>query len=81
MQDADVMWLRDPFPHLGADADVQIACDSYNGRPRSMRNKANGGFVFARANRRTVELYRRWYRARHAFRGRHDQYVSMLLHA
>ena len=75
MQDADIMWFRDPFPYLTSAADFQMACDNYNGYPKSQRNKANGGFVFARANKRTINLYKYWYMAREVFQGKHDQYV------
>lgn len=73
--DADIMWFRDPFPYLSLDADFQIACDYYSGYPKSLRNRANGGFVYARANKRTIEFYKYWYMARGVFPGKHDQEV------
>lgn len=65
--DADVLWLRDPFPKLQkatADAEVQIACDRYNGDPKDVNNAPNAGFVYTRANDRTVKFYKYWYRER-----------------
>ncbi|KAI5059356.1 hypothetical protein GOP47_0025675 [Adiantum capillus-veneris] len=73
--DADIMWFRDPFPYISPDADVQIACDHYLGYPKSLRNRANGGFLYARANKRTINFYKYWYMAKEVFPGMHDQDV------
>lgn len=64
--DTDVIWLRDPFPHLeqAVDADFQISCDLYNGNPTDVHNSPNAGFVYVRANERTVNFYEYWYRER-----------------
>ncbi|MCO5597500.1 hypothetical protein L7F22_051578 [Adiantum nelumboides] len=64
--DADIMWFRDPFPHISPEADIQIACDRYLGYPKSLRNRANGGFLYARANKRTIDFYKYWYMAKEA---------------
>lgn len=69
------MWFRDPFPYISPDADFQIACDYYLGYSKSLKNRANGGFMYARANKRTIEFYKYWYRAREVFPGKHDQDV------
>lgn len=73
--DADILWFRDPFPQFSAMADFQIACDHFMGRPKSLRNTANGGFAFARANKRTVAFYKHWHIAREFFPDKHDQDV------
>lgn len=63
--DADVLWFRNPFPRLqSVDADLQIACDRYNGRPTDVHNMPNAGFVFVRANKRTLDFYKYWYQER-----------------
>lgn len=64
--DADVMWFRNPFPHLRHDlkADMQIACDRFNGRPWSVRNSPNAGFTYVRANEKTIRFYKYWYSER-----------------
>ncbi|MCO5575918.1 hypothetical protein L7F22_029725 [Adiantum nelumboides] len=69
------MWFRDPFPHISPEADVQIACDRYLGYPKSLRNRANGGFLYARASKRTIDFYKYWYMAKEVFPGLHDQDV------
>lgn len=73
--DADILWFRDPFPLFSPEADLQIACDFYNGRPNSLKNNANGGFVFARSNKRTIQFYKYWHKARELFPDKHDQDV------
>ncbi|XP_010538290.1 PREDICTED: uncharacterized protein At4g15970-like [Tarenaya hassleriana] len=73
--DADIVWLRDPFTRLDANADFQIASDFFNGDSNSVRNAVNGGFTFVRANNRTIEFYKFWYSSRQMFPGKHDQDV------
>lgn len=73
--DADVLWLRDPLQYLSPNEDFQVACDNYRGDPVSKANPANTGFIYARANDRTVSLYKYWHEAREAFPGMNDQMV------
>lgn len=75
LQDADIMWFRDPFPHFDKHADFQIACDSYTGIPGDLENSPNGGFVYARSNNRTIDFYKYWYMSREDHPGLHDQDV------
>ncbi|KAI3719909.1 hypothetical protein L6452_20815 [Arctium lappa] len=74
--DADVMWLRNPFPHFYPDADFQIACDHYSGNSTDIAtNLANGGFSFVRSNIRSIEFYKYWYSSRATYPDLHDQDV------
>ncbi|XP_075504161.1 uncharacterized protein At4g15970-like isoform X1 [Primulina tabacum] len=73
--DADVMWLRDPFPRFDPDADFQIACDVYKSNSTDPDNIPNGGFKYVKSNHRTIKFYRFWYRGRQYFPGKHDQDV------
>ncbi|CAH2046391.1 unnamed protein product [Thlaspi arvense] len=73
--DADVMWLRDPFPRLYPDGDFQMACDKFFGNPIGLDNWANGGFVYVRSNNRSIEFYKFWYKSRLNHPGLHDQDV------
>ncbi|MCO5582648.1 hypothetical protein L7F22_036546 [Adiantum nelumboides] len=75
LQDADVLWLRDPFRYLSLDEDFQVACDFYVEVPLSLANLVNTGFVYARVNNRTISLYKYWYKAREVFPGLNDQNV------
>ncbi|CAH8316981.1 unnamed protein product [Eruca vesicaria subsp. sativa] len=75
LTDMDIMWLRDPFPHLFSEGDFQVSCDSYNGNSADKRNFVNTGFKYVRANNRTVKFYKYWYGARWRFRGKKDQDV------
>ncbi|KAJ4834561.1 hypothetical protein Tsubulata_023723 [Turnera subulata] len=74
-QDADIVWLQDPFPRFYKDADFQIACDFYNGNPKDRRNHPNGGFTYAKSNNRTIRFYKFWYASRKNHPGLHDQDV------
>ncbi|OAY46466.1 uncharacterized protein At4g15970 isoform X1 [Manihot esculenta] len=73
--DADIMWLRDPFPHFYEEADFQIACDNYYGNPSDRNNRPNGGFNYVKSNERTIKFYKFWYSSREKFPGLHDQDV------
>lgn len=73
--DTDIMWLRDPFPRLYADADFQIACDYFHGNPSDRNNAPNGGFTYVKSNNRTVQFYKFWHQSRENYPGKHDQDV------
>ncbi|XP_075077880.1 uncharacterized protein At4g15970-like isoform X1 [Nicotiana tabacum] len=73
--DADVMWFRDPFPHFYKDADFQIACDHFSGKPDDVGNRPNGGFNHVRSNNRSIEFYKFWYSSREMYPSLHDQDV------
>nr|XP_009761098.1 PREDICTED: uncharacterized protein At4g15970-like isoform X1 [Nicotiana sylvestris] len=73
--DADVMWFRDPFPHFYKDADFQIACDHFSGKPDDVGNRPNGGFNHVRSNNRSIEFYKFWYSSQEMYPSLHDQDV------
>lgn len=75
LQDADVMWFRNPFTRFYRYADFQIACDHYLGRSNDLENRPNGGFSFVRSNNRTILFYKYWYASRIRYSGYHDQDV------
>ncbi|KAK8714942.1 hypothetical protein V6N13_042287 [Hibiscus sabdariffa] len=75
LQDADIMWFRDPFPRFFPDADFQIACDNFLGRSDDMNNSPNGGFNYVKSNDRTIAFYKFWYSSREAYPEFHDQDV------
>ena len=79
MQDADILWLRDPFPRFFRDADFQITCDDYNGKPSDKNNHVNSGFTYVKANNRTLSFYKFWIRSSRKFPGKHDQDVFNLI--
>ncbi|XP_024536102.1 uncharacterized protein At4g15970-like, partial [Selaginella moellendorffii] len=43
LQDADVLWLRNPFSNFSPEADVELACDFFNGNETDIRNQDNTG--------------------------------------
>ncbi|KAL7111976.1 hypothetical protein ACP275_05G123600 [Erythranthe tilingii] len=77
--DADVMWLRDPFPRFYPDGDFQIACDIYNHNSTDLGNLPNGGFTYVKSNNRTIQFYKFWYNGKDYFPGKHDQDVFNLI--
>ncbi|CAA0821372.1 Nucleotide-diphospho-sugar transferase family protein [Striga hermonthica] len=73
--DADIMWLRNPFPRFDPNGDFQIACDFYRDNSTNMHNFPNGGFTYVKSNERTIEFYKFWHTAKDYFPGKHDQDV------
>uniref|UniRef100_M4D7R4 Glycosyltransferase n=2 Tax=Brassica campestris TaxID=3711 RepID=M4D7R4_BRACM len=74
--DADIMWLRDPFPRLYLiDGDFQMACDRFFGDPYDSDNWVNGGFTYVKSNHRSIEFYKFWYKSRLDYPELHDQDV------
>ncbi|KAL8153524.1 hypothetical protein V2J09_011284 [Rumex salicifolius] len=77
--DADIMWFRDPFPHLDDDAHFHIACDHYNGNPTDAHNSVNAGFMYVKSNMHTVLFYKLWYYSRRLYPGKNEQEVYNLI--
>ncbi|XP_073051888.1 uncharacterized protein At4g15970-like [Primulina eburnea] len=79
--DADVMWLRDPFPRFYPNADFQIACDHYYEELNStdVGNSPNGGFNYVKSNNKTIKFYKFWYMGKDYFPGTHDQDVLNMI--
>ncbi|KAL1205268.1 hypothetical protein V5N11_011551 [Cardamine amara subsp. amara] len=73
--DADILWFRDPFPRFFPDADFQMTCDDYNGKPSDKNNHVNSGFTYVKANKKTLRLYEFWIKSSQTFPGKHDQDV------
>ncbi|GAB4842760.1 hypothetical protein Ancab_012735 [Ancistrocladus abbreviatus] len=71
--DADIMWFRDPFPQFHSDADIQVACDIFNGNSLDVNNLSNTGLQYAISNNRTIQFYKFWYDSRKKYSGIHDQ--------
>lgn len=61
MQDADIVWFRDPFEHFARKTDFQISTDKFSGDPLSFQNsKPNCGYQYVRSNARTIAMYKHW---------------------
>ncbi|KAI9178131.1 hypothetical protein LWI28_023089 [Acer negundo] len=84
--DADVMWLRNPFPRLNnlsvnETIDLQISTDQFNGNDRSESNNINTGFYMIKSNNRTISLFELWYDRRINSTGLKEQDVLVnMLH-
>ncbi|KAK4364850.1 hypothetical protein RND71_016208 [Anisodus tanguticus] len=79
LNDADILWFRQPFSHFYPDADFQIACDHYWYDSTDLDNSPNGGFDYVKSNQRTIRFYNFWYNAREAHPGKHDQDVLNII--
>ncbi|XP_057766820.1 uncharacterized protein At4g15970-like [Salvia miltiorrhiza] len=71
--DVDIAWMRDPFPRLYEEGDIQMACDVFVFNSTSRWNFPNAGFVYAKSNPRSIQFYKYWVAKREA--GKHDQDV------
>lgn len=60
IQDADILWFRNPFDHFANNTDFQISSDKYRGNPYSFYNRPNCGYQYTRSNNRTIAMYRHW---------------------
>ncbi|CAH1438863.1 unnamed protein product [Lactuca virosa] len=80
--DTDVLWLRNPFPHLTLNyetADLQISVDQFNGNQWSQKNPINTGFYMIRSNNKTIALFDKWYGERNKSPGKKEQDVLIEL--
>lgn len=63
--DVDIVWFRNALLHIPLGADIAISSDKYFGKdPYDLQKQANGGFVYARSNARTISFFKGWYEAR-----------------
>ena len=61
MQDADILWFRDPFGHFANNTDFHIASDKFYGDPLALqKNWPNCGYQYARSNAVTIAMYKHW---------------------
>ena len=59
------MWLRNPFLKLTRDGeDMQISCDTYNGKAFDEINPIDTSFYFVVSNYKTTALFDEWYASR-----------------
>ncbi|XP_073003714.1 uncharacterized protein At4g15970-like [Typha latifolia] len=73
--DVDIVWFREPFRHIQPDAHIVMSTDFYIGDPNSLGNYPNGGFLYVKSSKKTVEFYKNWRLSRERFPGQHEQYV------
>ncbi|XP_021738350.1 uncharacterized protein At4g15970-like [Chenopodium quinoa] len=73
--DSDIVWFRDPLPHIMTDnnSDIQVSCDWNRGDEYDLNNLPNVGFLFARSNNRTIKFYEFWISLRHKYPNLHEQ--------
>ncbi|KQK19681.1 uncharacterized protein At4g15970 [Brachypodium distachyon] len=73
--DMDILWFRDPFPHIPPTAQLVMSSDIFVGDPDSPRNYPNGGLLYARSCDGAIGFYEHWRSSRARFPGTHEQYV------
>ncbi|XP_017256759.1 uncharacterized protein At1g28695 [Daucus carota subsp. sativus] len=76
--DADVLWLRNPFPNLiqNQSIDIQISVDYFIGHPWSeCRQRINTGFYMINSNHKTIALFDSWYAQKNKSEGLKEQDV------
>ncbi|XP_051137856.1 uncharacterized protein At1g28695-like [Andrographis paniculata] len=75
--DTDVLWLRNPFPHLTQNhtIDLQVSTDNFNGDEWSESNPINTGFYMVRPSNRTAALFDSWHSMKDTSGGLKEQDV------
>jgi len=77
--DVDILWFRDPFRYIYMGVHFAIACDEFYGDPYGVANLANGGFLYAKSCKKTIELYKFWHEGREKYPGKNEQDVIQLI--
>jgi hypothetical protein len=76
LQDADILWFRDPFRHITLYADMTCSTDYYRPpTPFALDKTLNTGFYYMKSTNRSIEMIKYWRAARERFPGNHDQAV------
>uniref|UniRef100_M8B740 Nucleotide-diphospho-sugar transferase domain-containing protein n=1 Tax=Aegilops tauschii TaxID=37682 RepID=M8B740_AEGTA len=93
--DVDIMWLRDPFKHVTAYADMTVSSDVfkhvtayadmtvssdvYFGDPDNLGNFPNTGFFHVKPNARTIAMTKLWHGGRGKYPGANEQPVFNMM--
>ncbi|KAF7069476.1 hypothetical protein CFC21_075101 [Triticum aestivum] len=77
--DVDIVWLRDPFKHVTAYADMTVSSDVYFGDPDNLGNFPNTGFFHVKPNARTIAMTKLWHGARGKYPGANEQPVFNMM--
>ncbi|KAI4986661.1 hypothetical protein ZWY2020_019291 [Hordeum vulgare] len=77
--DVDILWLRDPFKHVTAYADMTVSSDVYFGDPDNLGNFPNTGFFHVKPNARTIAMTKLWHGARGKYPGANEQPVFNMM--
>lgn len=73
--DVDILWFRDPFPHISPTAQLVMSSDFFVGDPNSAGNYPNGGLLYVKSCEGSIGFYKHWQSSRARFPGMHEQYV------
>ncbi|VAH96877.1 unnamed protein product [Triticum turgidum subsp. durum] len=75
----DIVWLRDPFKHVTAYADMTVSSDVYFGDPDNLGNFPNTGFFHVKPNPRTIAMTKLWHGGRGKYPGANEQPVFNMM--
>jgi hypothetical protein len=75
LQDADMIWLRNPFRHISIYADMSLSTDYFRDAFAPLNNTLNTGLYYMRSTNRSIEMLRYWRAARARFPGGSEQGV------
>lgn len=75
LQDADMIWLRNPFRHISVYADMSLSTDYFRDAFAPLSNTLNTGLYYMRSTNRSIEVLRYWRAARARFPGGSEQGV------
>ena len=75
MQDADILWLRNPLLHIPVYADMSCSLDNSKMAPAPLDNIVNTGFYYMKSTTRSIKTIKYWQEARTRFPPNHDQVV------
>jgi hypothetical protein len=76
LQDADMIWLRNPFQHISIYADMSLSTDYFRDAFAPLNNTLNTGLYYMRSTNRSIEMLRYWRAARARFPGGSEQGCS-----
>jgi hypothetical protein len=79
MQDADMIWFRNPFRRIALYADMSCSSDDFKPSRAPLDQPLNTGLYYMKSTNRTIEMVKYWRAARERFPGRHDQWVFVTI--
>lgn len=52
------MWLRNPFPHLDPEKEIEVTCDFSTANQPNIETRADAGFFHAKSFDSTLEIFK-----------------------
>ncbi|RLN25614.1 hypothetical protein C2845_PM07G32890 [Panicum miliaceum] len=67
LQDADILWFRNPFRHFSVYADMSLSTDYFRDTFAPLNNELNTGFYYMKSTNRSIEMIKYWRAAKARF--------------